>query len=503
MVAGVNFGAWAALAACAAQAALLVLLLTRGTRAPLVRSLAALSAVLFTWNLAYFAYSQTGIEAWSNIDRTASPLTAPLGLHLVLQFVGQMRRFRRVLILSFVPFVALSACALAAFTSSAADQFVRSMWWAILHLALVIPLVVFGVALLVLHRLRAVDPLERLRTMLLLSAAVVFSLTATTELLADMQLPVPRLGAEGTFVFTALLAGMALRLRGFGSDFWLIGALYLTAITVSALTGYVVAFSLLSADAAALLVSSVLITVVAALGSRQLWTAVARRNRQKEGMLLLGRMSGQLAHDLKNPLAALKGACQFLREENAAGRSLDPHASFLELIEAQVDRLARVVDRYRRAGSLDVMREPVDVNALVRSVIALQQQTSGAIRVEQRLDPSAPMCEADPELVSVAVDNLLSNSREAMPRGGVVTVSTEIRDGGVWISVADTGEGMDPRTRERAFDEFFSTRATGSGLGLPFVRRVAEAHGGRVALKSELSRGTEVRLLLPLTRAPT
>jgi signal transduction histidine kinase len=85
-----------------------------------------------------------------------------------------------------------------------------------------------------------------------------------------------------------------------------------------------------------------------------------------------------------------------------------------------------------------------------------------------------------------------------MPTGGVITVRTGTADSGVWLSVSDTGEGMDPRTRERAFDDFFTTRPGGSGLGLPFVRRVAEAHGGRVGLKSELSRGTEVRMLIPL-----
>jgi signal transduction histidine kinase len=220
-------------------------------------------------------------------------------------------------------------------------------------------------------------------------------------------------------------------------------------------------------------------------------------------MLLLGQISAQLAHDLKNPLAALKGACQFLHEEREAGRSLDAQASFLELIEAQVDRLAHVIDRYRQAGSLDVTPQRLDLNALVRSVVALQRQTSNAIRLEQQLDPSNPTCEADPDLVSAALDNLLDNSRQALPTGGVVTVRTGVGESGVWISVSDTGEGMDPRTREHAFDDFFTTRADGSGLGLPFVRRVVEAHGGRVALKSELSKGTEVRMLLPRQRDET
>ena len=493
-----DFDAWAALAACAGEVALLVLLLARGARSPLALSLAALAAVLFTWNLAALVYHQTGDTAWSNVDHAASPLTTPIALHLVLRFVGQARRFRWLMFGVAIPFLALSLSALVAFFSSSADSFVRSGSWATWHLAAILPVVVFGLALLIVHLRRAIDPLERLRTTLLLSASLLFSVTGSTELLADLKLRVPRLGAVGTFGFTALLAAMALRLRVFGSNFWLIGALHLIAITASALTAYVVAFSLLSANAAALLVCSVLITVLSGLGARQVWVAASRRRRQRQGILLLGQISAQLAHDLKNPLAALKGACQFLREERAAGRSLDAQASFVDLIETQVDRLVHVVERYRQAGSLEVTPQRIDLNALVRRVVALQKQTSNAVRLEHRLDPSLPTCEADPDLLSAALDNLLDNSRQAMPTGGVITVRTGTADSGVWLSVSDTGEGMDPRTRERAFDDFFTTRPGGSGLGLPFVRRVAEAHGGRVGLKSELSRGTEVRMLIPL-----
>jgi signal transduction histidine kinase len=97
------------------------------------------------------------------------------------------------------------------------------------------------------------------------------------------------------------------------------------------------------------------------------------------------------------------------------------------------------------------------------------------------------------------LENLVRNAMEAMPDGGTVTVRTA-RSGAesVLLSVADTGCGMDARTRERAFDDFFTTKALGSGLGLAFVRRVVEAHGGRVSLESEQGRGTLVSVRLPV-----
>lgn len=500
MVRTVDFETWAALAVCAGEAALLLLLLARGARSPLTPPVAIMATVLFTWNLSTFAFRQTGAQGWSNVDLAASPLTAPAALNLVLHFVGGTRRFRAVLFASIASFGLLSLCALAAFFVPAAEDFLRSPGWPAAHLVLVVPVIGFGFWVLYRHLRTSADPLERSRTALLMSASAVVAVSGLTEILPALGFPIPRLGSVGTFVFTALVAGMALRLRLFGNDASLVAVLHLTALTVTALLAYLVAFSLLSAHSAALLVASVLITLISALTAREVWRRMSARRKHVDGMILLGRVSSQMAHDLKNPLAALKGACQFLRQEHAEGRSLDAHAGFLTLMDEQIDRLVRVVDRYQRVGRLDLTPRRVDLNALVQSVIALQEQSASPVRLTARLAPSIPACNADPELLSAALDNLIGNAREAMPAGGVVTVSTEQTEDGIWIGVADTGEGMDARTRERAFDELFTTRANGSGLGLAFVRRVVEAHGGRVTLKSELSRGTEVRLLVPHQR---
>ena len=117
-----------------------------------------------------------------------------------------------------------------------------------------------------------------------------------------------------------------------------------------------------------------------------------------------------------------------------------------------------------------------------------------------------PPCRADREMLSRVLENLVRNAMEAMPDGGTVTVRTARSGGGareagasVVLSVEDTGCGMDARTRERAFDDFFTTKATGSGLGLAFVHRVVEAHGGQLSLESEQGRGTVVSVRLPVS----
>jgi signal transduction histidine kinase len=104
----------------------------------------------------------------------------------------------------------------------------------------------------------------------------------------------------------------------------------------------------------------------------------------------------------------------------------------------------------------------------------------------------------DRDLLAGALENLVQNAFEAMPDGGTVTVRTSVDPDTVVLSVEDNGQGMDARTRERAFDPFFTTKPTGSGLGLAFVRRVAEAHGGDVTLASKEGAGTTLQLRLPL-----
>ena len=225
-----------------------------------------------------------------------------------------------------------------------------------------------------------------------------------------------------------------------------------------------------------------------------------------EDLATLGRFSAQMAHDLKNPIAALKGAAQFLKEEHAQKRPWDDKGDFLDLLLEQVERLDRVVSTYQRLGRVEPLNRLLDMNRLVEDVLSLQSFAGYPnVKFERVLETGLPKCSGDYDLLANALENLVRNACEAMPQGGTLTVRTrrEALDGaGVVLSVEDTGEGMDARTRERAFDEFFTTKASGSGLGLAFVRRVVEAHGGEVSLTSREGRGTIVSLRLPAPGAP-
>jgi signal transduction histidine kinase len=122
------------------------------------------------------------------------------------------------------------------------------------------------------------------------------------------------------------------------------------------------------------------------------------------------------------------------------------------------------------------------------------------VDVVDELPPALPLSAADGDLLSRAIENVLDNALEAMPAGGVLTLRAAAhRSEGVELCIADSGCGIDARSCERVFEDFYTTKATGSGLGLAFVRRVVEAHGGRVALLSGAGCGTRVRIEIPCT----
>jgi signal transduction histidine kinase len=224
-----------------------------------------------------------------------------------------------------------------------------------------------------------------------------------------------------------------------------------------------------------------------------------QRERTKQ-LATMGRFSQQLAHDLKNPLTALSGSLQFLKKEREKGHSLGDHADFLDLMAEQVQRLRRTVDDYQRIGKIDPICEEVTINDLIRSVVGLQTFASDGISVHTALSLDLQKCTIDSDLIARALENLVRNSVEAMPRGGTITVRTEAVRENLVLLVEDQGLGMDARQRERAFDDFYTTKSTGTGLGLAFVRRVAEAHGGKVSMTSEVGQGTVVRLEIPVRR---
>jgi signal transduction histidine kinase len=497
---------WVTLIACIGEVAVVLLVMLRASGSPLATPLLWLSVNFAAWNFAQLAFYRSGQIGWHLADMALSPVAIAIAFHFMLRFLGHARQLRWVLASVYLYFGLLAGTAAVGLLSLPVRRLALSAAWDWCWLAGLLPLSVIIVTALVVHLRRAASVEERTRTWLLLAAVALLSPMASTELWASLGFRVPRLGSVGILSFNAILTLAALRFRLF--DKALSPSAALTTMIVAAVGGiaYLSIFHFAGTSTALLVLGTLVMTLFLLAATRLVFNTLISRRDQLVRLATLGRFAAQMAHDLKNPLAALQGATQLLLEERANGRSIDDRAEFLELMVQQIDRLKTVVDNYQRLGRVEPVRKPVQVNELVRDLVALQKFASAdEIAIKADLAADLPACSMDRDLVTGALENLLQNAFEATPRAatpGTVTVRTALARArqaeGVLLSVEDAGNGMSARTRERALDDFYTTKATGSGLGLSFVRRVAEAHGGDVSFVSKEGAGTIARLFLPL-----
>ena len=245
--------------------------------------------------------------------------------------------------------------------------------------------------------------------------------------------------------------------------------------------------------------------------------AAEEQLRQAQKMEAIGQLTGGVAHDFNNLLAIIMGNLELLNEQ------LVDQAQSADLVKralTAVERGATLVQRllaFSRQQSLQV--RPVDLNMLVRGVIELLQGTLGkAITIQTLLAPGLWPTLADPAQLENALVNLALNARDAMPRGGNLTIETgnariersvmtlgEVIQSGsyVMLAVSDNGLGMAPDVIERAFEPFFTTKGVGkgSGLGLSMIYGFVKQSGGYVKIVSKPNQGTTVRLYLPRVQA--
>ncbi len=222
-----------------------------------------------------------------------------------------------------------------------------------------------------------------------------------------------------------------------------------------------------------------------------------------ERTLVMGRMARAIVHDLRSPLAGVRGLADLLRERAAEG---DPARQHLGTIISEIDRLTALIG--------DLLQFSTEAPALVRARIGL------ADLVRQTLEPLAPRLAAAGITLTTELDgtarasvdgqrmlrllhNLVANAIESMPGGGTLTLRVARAAGGWQMGVRDTGCGMSEEVRRRVFEPFFSHgKPHGTGLGMSIVRKIAEEHGASIRIDTAPGRGTEVVLILPAEEAP-
>lgn len=220
----------------------------------------------------------------------------------------------------------------------------------------------------------------------------------------------------------------------------------------------------------------------------------------KNQLATVGELAAAIAHEVRNPLAIIVNAVAGLRRVSG---SEEDRNTLLGIVDEEAARLNRLVtDLLRFARPVSVKRSPVSLGELAKRSRS-QIMDGHEIVVSIGADPEIQTVWVDPNLFRLVFDNLVQNACQSMQGGGrvdIVVTRGELSNGGpaVSIQIKDHGHGMEPEVRERALDPFFTTRPSGTGLGLPIVQRIVDAHGGELVIESEEGSGTSVTLFLPL-----
>jgi signal transduction histidine kinase len=216
-------------------------------------------------------------------------------------------------------------------------------------------------------------------------------------------------------------------------------------------------------------------------------------------------MARQVAHEIKNPLTPIQLNAEHLRRVNTdRGEPLSPVLDqSVNTILTQVKLLRQIASEFSSfASSPTVQRAPVDPAGMLHEIIdPYRSALAGQVEFNVDVPADLPSVYIDKSLISRSLTNIVENALHAMGSRGTLTVIASHEEDAVRIRVADTGAGMDADALARAFEPYFSTKASGTGLGLPIAKRNVELNGGTIAVASESGRGTTVEIRLPLSEA--
>jgi PAS domain S-box-containing protein len=225
------------------------------------------------------------------------------------------------------------------------------------------------------------------------------------------------------------------------------------------------------------------------------------QERQADKMDAIGRLAGGIAHDFNNLLTGILTYSELILQEL---RPNDPLRADIEQIQHAGHRAAGLTRQLLAFSRRQILQpRAVSLNALATELEPMLGRLLGPdVALDLLLDPAVAHVMVDPAQMEQVIVNLIMNAREAMPRGGRVSITTSNTHLGVptvALSLKDTGSGMDQATRERIFEPFFTTKhgASGTGLGLATVFGIVEQSGGRIVVESEPGQGSEFTILLP------
>jgi signal transduction histidine kinase len=237
---------------------------------------------------------------------------------------------------------------------------------------------------------------------------------------------------------------------------------------------------------------------------RQLTPGLAQHS-SSEQLEELARLTGELAHEIKNPLSTLKVNLKLVHEQLTESPSPDKLIQRairkVVVIQEETQRLENILNGFMRyIGKAELQPAQVDLNVLLEDLVDFYtpQAQRHSITIRQGLYAEPLFCKADSSMLKQVFLNMFINAQQAMPRGGELLIRTDKQKQHARIEISDTGTGIAPAKLPYIFQPYYSSRRRGTGLGLASAKKIITAHHGTVAVNSDTSKGTSFIIQLPL-----
>ncbi len=230
---------------------------------------------------------------------------------------------------------------------------------------------------------------------------------------------------------------------------------------------------------------------------------MSKSNFDSSELNYLNTLAAGLVHEIKNPLNAISINLQLLNEDV---QDLDLEedtkiSSRIQLLQKEVRRLDNILSDFLRFAKRPILHfEECDINGVIESVLDFigPEAMQNSIRILKSFDTKLPKCKLDSNVIKQALLNIILNAQQAMPSGGELIVRTYQNGDNVLIDITDTGVGIQKNKIDKIFQVYYSTKKTGSGLGLPTVKRIIEENKGTIDIRSEDGKGSSFLIKLPV-----
>lgn len=229
---------------------------------------------------------------------------------------------------------------------------------------------------------------------------------------------------------------------------------------------------------------------------------MTKNNRESDKSEHLNVLAAGLVHEIKNPLNTISVNLQLLNEDlqvdsSKTGKKM---LSRIQLLQKEVFRLQDILSDFLRfTNKHELNLEECDINEIIENVLdfVAPEAIQNSIRILKNFDSNLPKCNLDRNVIKQALLNVILNAQQAMSEGGELMVRTFQNRENIYIDITDTGYGIPSDKIDKIYQVYYSTKKTGTGLGLPTVKRIIEGHKGTISVHSEEGKGSSFLIQIP------